>query len=691
MADRYWVGGTATWDGTAGTKWATTSGGAGGASVPTVGDDVFFDANSSGTCVISAGTARSINCTGFTGTLAGSSGATLTVAGSITLSAGMGHTYVGTVTITGSSTIISAGKTLSGTLDINGAGITVGLGDALSVSTLQIQQGTFNTNNYNVTAVVLSAGGTNTRTINLGSSTITLSAFITITQITNLTFNAGTSQINLSSTSNPQILTIDGLTFHNVSFTGVGARTCNIFGPCTFNNLSLNGNATGLSTLAIDSNQTVNGTLTCSGNSATQRVFVRSTTLGGGGLGITRTITAAAISANDCDFRDITLAGAAAGASPTRAGDCGGNSGITFPAAKTVYRVGTNTTWAGSSSWATTSGGTGADTNFPLAQDTAVIDNNTALSGTLSLGVVYNISALDCSTRTNALTLAHDVSVSRYGSYILGSGITVTGNSFLGVQTFAGRGTMDVTSAGKTIAFPITLDSIGGTLRLQDALTMSITGFNNFTHNNGIVNLNGFNLTVGDSYVTGIGTKNITFNGGTLTCPNSGTAFNNAQPIGFTTTAGSGSGAISMTSGSAKTFAGGVVDTVYNCALNNGGAGALTITGNNTFTTLSNSVQPTTFSFTAGTRTIVTNWNISGTAGNLVTIQSATAASHTLTKVGGGIVSADYLSISRSTADGGPLWYAGVNSVDGGNNSGWVFAAAPAGVVSSGFLAFFLQ
>ena len=32
MADRYWVGGSATWDNTAGTKWSTTSGGPGGAS-----------------------------------------------------------------------------------------------------------------------------------------------------------------------------------------------------------------------------------------------------------------------------------------------------------------------------------------------------------------------------------------------------------------------------------------------------------------------------------------------------------------------------------------------------------------------------------------------------------------------------------------------------------------------------------
>jgi len=44
MADRYWVGGTNNWNGTAGTKWALTSGGAGGQAEPTSADDVYFDA-----------------------------------------------------------------------------------------------------------------------------------------------------------------------------------------------------------------------------------------------------------------------------------------------------------------------------------------------------------------------------------------------------------------------------------------------------------------------------------------------------------------------------------------------------------------------------------------------------------------------------------------------------------------------
>lgn len=43
MADRYWVGGTGTWNDTSTSVWSTSSGGASGASVPTSADNVFFD------------------------------------------------------------------------------------------------------------------------------------------------------------------------------------------------------------------------------------------------------------------------------------------------------------------------------------------------------------------------------------------------------------------------------------------------------------------------------------------------------------------------------------------------------------------------------------------------------------------------------------------------------------------------
>ena len=151
MANRYWVGGTASWDGTAGTKWATTSGGAGGAAVPTSADDVFFDANSgANTVTIATGNtgAKSITCTGFTGTLAGT--AAITVSGSITLVAGMTYSYTGTITINGTGTITSAAKSMR-SITINGAGITVTMGDALSLGGsggLTVTNGTFDTDKF---------------------------------------------------------------------------------------------------------------------------------------------------------------------------------------------------------------------------------------------------------------------------------------------------------------------------------------------------------------------------------------------------------------------------------------------------------------------------------------------------------------------------------------------------------------
>ena len=205
------------------------------------------------------------------------------------------------------------------------------------------------------------------------------------------------------------------------------------------------------------------------------------------------------------------------------------------------------------------------------------------------------------------------------------------------------------------------------------------------THTNGTINLNSKTLTVGTAYTTATGTKNLTFNGGTLVCPTaSTTAFNNAVPTGFTTTAGTGTGKISMTAATAKTFVGG--GSTYNCTLSNDGAGALTISGSNTFTTLANGVQPTTFTFTSATTQTVTNFNVSGTSGNLVTINSSTAGSAATLSKSNGSVSANYLSIQDSTATGGATWYAGANSTNVSGNTGWIFSSV---VTANGnFLAF---
>jgi hypothetical protein len=893
MADRYWILGTGTWDATSTTNWSTSSGGAGGASVPTAADNVFFDANSNvlatAFTVTMANTPRVCNdflASGLDGTmtLAGTS-IGLTVSGSLTFQAtNFSATYTGTTTFnatTTGKTVTTNGVAFGGPVTFNGVGGGWTLGSAFScgTNTLTITNGTFDTSssgNYAVTCGFLSSSNSNIRTINLNASTITVSGsnFVSFTTATNLTFNAGTSTINGSGAS--PTFAGGGRTFYNVAFTSAVITTALITGANTFNNLSVTGRTTiGFGVLYISANQTINGTLTVSaGIASAYRIMIASDT-----IGTTRTLTCAAVSFTDTDFRDITIAGAASPASGTRLGDCKGNTNITFDAAKTVYyRQTGSAAWGNSLSWSATSGGSADSTMFPLAQDTAVFPAATypASGSTTSITANYNIGTIDMSLRTsNTMTLGTSTNAPAiYGNWINGTGITLSG---AGTLTFAGRttqqitssaktftqsidifspsgtvqlqdaltigagvtttltsgtldlqsytlstglfsssnsntrtiafgtgqisctgtgsvwntatgtnlttsgtqivnvtsvgstlisvfpgslseansisfnftggtyslsllntsnhavrnldftgyaGTMQATSAinvniygnlkissgmtltagtgswtfgatsgtqqittnAKTLDFPLTFNGVGGTFQLQDSLTMGSTRAATLT--NGTLDLNGKTLTVGTRFTTATGTKNLTFNGGTLVCPDANTtSFNNAQPTGFTTTAGTGTGTISMTAATAKTFVG--AGSTFNCTLNQGGAGALTITGSNTFSNITNTVQPASILFTAATTSTFTNFNLSGTSGNLITIGSVTAASHTLSKASG-TVSADFLSISRSTATGGAGWYAGANSTDGGNNSGWIFTAPPAPSAGNGnFLMFF--
>jgi hypothetical protein len=485
MADRYWVGGTANWDGTAGTKWATASGGAGGASVPTSADDVFFTNLSTGTCTISTGNtgAKSINCTGFTGTLAGSSA--ITVSGSITLVAGMTVTYSGTLTLNATATLTTAGKTI-GPLTINGAGITVTLGDALTSSgAITVTQGTFTTANFNVTAASFQSSNVNLRTINLGSSTVTLSLNIDFANATNLTFNAGTSQIIFTAAS--AFNSCGNQTFYNVSYTSTGANTHSIGGLATYNNLSITApSSAGVRQITFDSRQTINGTLSTTGTAGNRRVWFRGVTYG---LAQTLTINSAP-SLTDADFRDIYVIGTAAPISGTRVGDLRGCRGITFSTPKTVYwNLAGSNNWS-ANGWSDTSTGTPSTDFFPLAQDTATFTNAGEVSQVVMNSAVPYTGTVDMSSRTTAMNLTIN-GFTIYGDWKNGSGTALSGSSEL---TFSGRNTQTITSAGKTF-WNIVIDTLGGTVQLADALSIFTPPNFRLFINNGTFDTKNFNVT----------------------------------------------------------------------------------------------------------------------------------------------------------------------------------------------------
>ena len=683
MASRYWVGGTASWDNVVGTKWALTSGGAGGQSVPTSADDVFFTNLSTGTCTVAATNtgAKSITCTGFTGTL--TVGAAISVAGSITLVSGMTFSASAAVSITSTGTITSAGKTFND-VTISASGGTVQLGDALScgsTGTLTVTQGTFTTNNFSVTAQNFVGSGSSARTINLGSSTCTFSSATsawTTATTTNLTFNAGTSTLVFSGSGASS--TLGNITFNNITFSNSSAGLYSI----TSNNATISGTLTlpaptsvGIIIFSVGS-MTI-GTMVASGATVVRRLFLNSTT---NGTASTLNITTWA-TVSDIDFRDITLTNAK---SPTRGGNCGNNTNITFPAAKTVYWNLTGTQNWSATAWATSSGGAPSLNNFPLAQDTAVFDDAGAAT-TVTVEDRWNVGTFNASTRTSAVTITNNAAFSIYGNYTLGSGITTSGSSAI---VFSGTSvTQDITTAGKSITYALQLDGASNIARFLDAFTSSSASGNTVLINTGTLNTNGFNLiTTGSTsrlVLNGTGTKTLAIGSSTITIAGTGGFSSNAT--GTTVT---GTGTISLTSASAKPFSGGGT-SFSGITLDQGGAGTITISGSNTFGNITNSYNATgatSILFTAGTTNTFENWNASGTTGKVLTISSVTAATHTLSK-SSGVVNADYLSLTNSIATGGATWYAGANSTNVSGNTGWIFTAAP--VTNGNFFFMFSQ
>jgi len=612
MAERYWVDGSGSW--TDFLHWADASGGIGQFPAPSVGDNVYFDGNSGNP--------------------------TVTVQASATLA---NFQLLGPCTLT--------------------------LGQNLSLSvTLLINEGSFSTSTFNLSAASFASSGALSRTLSLGSGIHTFSVAATtfITSGTNFTFNAGSSTVQLSSIN--ATISTQGLTFNNVSFTSTAQTTPSITGEHTFNNLTIAGrSALGVSQFSITGNQTVGGTLTLSaGSLSPARTFIKSSVIG---QKVTLTVNSFAAT-NDIDFRDIAILGAAApiNASSLRFSDCKGNSGITFPAPKTVfYRATGSASWGAASagSWSDTVGGTASATQFPLAQDTAIFPATTypASSATTTIGSSYNIGTVDMSQRTgNTMTLSFgSVTPVLYGSLITGTGITYSGAGTVPI-VFAGRNTQNITSASKTFTRSISIESPGGSVVLLDAFDSSSTSDSSVV--SGIWNLNGYTTTIRSHLiVSGINARGIAFGGANLLVgilKGSGTVWDATASTNLTL---SGGGTITLqtnsSGGAAKTFAGGgyqnypTLNLGANVTIYSTG---LTVTGSNKFQDITNStMQGGILRFTGGQSNEFGAFSVTGDIGNRLTLSSSNTTPTILKKP--------------------TTWFMGANSTNGVGNTGLTFTA----------------
>jgi len=349
--------------------------------------------------------------------------------------------------------------------------------------------------------------------------------------------------------------------------------------------------------------------------------------------------------------------------------------------------------WNSTTNWSATSGG---------STGTRIIQNGSTTGGTEANSVSMNITSgsdgVTLSTTGTVLNLnftgysgASNLPGFIYGNLTLSATQTITASSAVAVFA-ATSGTKTITTNGVAIDRTLVFDGIGGSWALQDAITVG--GTRTFQLYAGTLTTNGYAVTVGKfGGSTNTGNRTLNLGASVITCigeSTSQTAQWQVEDGGFSYTVNAGTSTIYMaeafTGTSTQNFIGGG-KTYYNVVFSGGQPGGFY--DSNTFNSISNTTQPLTLSFEAGTTQTVNNFNVSGTSGNLVTLTSATPGSQwSLAKNTGGKVLVSFCSITDSAATPAGYWFAPTSqgNVDGGNNTGWNFGTAGG---AGGFLPFF--
>lgn len=585
---------------------------------------VFVSAGAAGSifALTTGSWVQNLNFTGFSGTFAPAAATTIT--GSLTAVSGMTWTTgTGTITFAATSTgktITTAGKSLYA-VTFNGVGGGWTLQDNFTIlSGFTLTAGSFNTNNFNVTADDYVITGTTARTLTMGSGTFTVTGIGTgwdATDPTNLTLNANTSTITFTATSSTGTFVGGGKTYYNLTIAG-GANTSrfDITGANIFNTLSSSRTGNYSVRLPAGVTTTVANWSIAGTSGSTNFVSLISSTAG---TQATLSVASGTVNPGYAYIQDSNATGGATFVT-TNAVNGGNNTGWFGGTQQGLYWVGGSGTWTTSSTtnWSNISGGA-AGYPPPTSTANAFFDSNSG-SGTVTINSASAapVTANNFTTTGSSFTFASASSsdnIEIYGGLTLSSTTTWTAP---GLLYFLGSGT--ITTNGVSISSASTYIN-GVSYTLGSAFTTTdqirVTG--------GTLTLNGFNLNCD------------TFNG------SSGTG-----------TLILGSNNVNITSTSTAT----VLDTTGMSGIT--GTGAFRLTGaagggiTRTISTFTNATPNISVTAGAGTVTItslsrVNNLDFTGFTGTYGTISSGTFITGNLTFVSGMSFSSGLITFSGSS------------------------------------------
>jgi len=677
MATRYFIG-TGNRNLSDSTNWSDISGGLSGFTVPTSSDDVFFDENSgSGIITINL----DFSCYNITFTNMNSFTITGSVFlfyiyGSVSLSTGVTWQYTGTsgarLYPVGDQTFKSNGGVFFGSSPIiGGTGKYTFLDSIVPTTNIINVYNTldFNDFNHSIRHIAFFAGST----AFLGNGTLTiyrgnLTPF-SVDASANLHCEQSTIIIQGNSPTTTVTFAGGGKTYNIVKHIQTGIFQ--ISGNNTFNTLEKTSTST--SNLAIYNNQIVNESLVLSGKTSNDyRLLIYSNS-----IGTPRIITCnGTITAFNVDFRDIIISGTTApfdaSAITGGSGDCGGNSGITFTTAQPQYykHVGGGTTlWSDATKWFSDSGLTILG-RVPLPQDDAnFIAGSFTQACTLSVNAPRIGRSLDMSGVNQTVTMSLANNIECYGSYVLG-GLIITSGSY--AIHLHGRQIHDLNLYEKLV-YNIELWGKGGTYVNQSNINCSgmisyvvcTFDFNDFNATlSSLMNLAyvGSTVILGNGILKSTRSSNL---GSLFTFVNS---FVQAEGSTIILEPVASASEAVLLQGGGNTFNKVIISGEYQ--------GVVNIEGNTSFNELVIE-KGKKVSFTSGTTKTIGKLTANGTPESPITITSTvTGTTHSLILTGRNRVNADYLNLSYSNVSPVNMWFAGLNSTNGNDNTGWIFDKA---------------
>lgn len=296
------------------------------------------------------------------------------------------------------------------------------------------------------------------------------------------------------------------------------------------------------------------------------------------------------------------------------------------PAPPTAYWVGNTGDWDDASNWSETSGGSGGagvpgnDTDVIFDANSFSADGQTVTLTASSQCKGLDASAIDQTATINVDSFLFDI----HGDTVLDSKLTITNSQI----TLYGTSSFDQVGATFSNSIILAVDSTGNITLASDVV------HDNEIYNDGALNTNNFDIQT-DTFTNNFKTVN--------------------------------TGTSNITITDSGQFYGG--DGTYN---------KVTF-GDNTHIRDSNTIDTvvadpgTTLNFQAGRTQTITNFDVVGESGNLITLRSTNTGNQFTLHSDEDLISVDYVDIQDSNATGAD-WWAGDNSTDSGNNDGWTFS-----------------